>query len=77
MCVPWVVRLRELKEFTWIDEDAVIDMDVVHEDNSVLIVTSKGFGKRTPVSEYRIQTRGGKGIKTLNVTEKNGPDCWS
>jgi DNA gyrase subunit A len=38
-----------------------------------LIVTSKGFGKRTPMSEYRIQTRGGKGIKTLNVTAKNGP----
>ena len=53
--------------------DTVIDMDVVHEDNSVLIVTSKGFGKRTPVSEYRIQSRGGKGIKTLNVTDKNGP----
>jgi DNA gyrase subunit A len=54
-------------------EDTVIDMDVVHEDNSVLIVTTKGFGKRTPVAEYRIQSRGGKGIKTLNVTDKNGP----
>ena len=39
----------------------------------VVIVTTKGFGKRTPMSEYRIQTRGGKGIKTLNVTAKNGP----
>lgn len=38
----------------------------------VLIVTAKGYGKRTPVSEYRIQSRGGKGIKTINVTEKNG-----
>lgn len=52
--------------------DAVIDMDVAHEDYTVLIVTAKGYGKRTPISEYRIQTRGGKGIKTLNITEKNG-----
>ena len=53
--------------------DDVIDMDVAHADNEVLIVTSKGFGKRTPISEYRLQSRGGKGIKTLNVTTKNGP----
>ncbi|HER2177929.1 TPA: DNA gyrase subunit A, partial [Streptococcus pyogenes] len=38
----------------------------------VLIVTAKGYGKRTPVSDYRMQTRGGKGIKTINVTDKNG-----
>lgn len=52
--------------------DAVIDMDVIKPDGSVLIVTSKGYGKRTPTEEYRIQTRGGKGIKTLSVTEKRG-----
>lgn len=56
-----------------LDDDFVIDMDVVSEDNDVLIVSSKGYGKRTPVSEYRIQSRGGKGIKTINVTDKNGP----
>ncbi|WP_321141540.1 DNA gyrase C-terminal beta-propeller domain-containing protein, partial [Salmonella enterica] len=38
----------------------------------VLIVTAKGYGKRTPVSEYRIQSRGGKGTKTLNAPDKNG-----
>src|SRR5690606_22561218 len=43
--------------------DVVIDMDVVEESDDVLIVTSKGYGKRTPMSEYRIQSRGGKGIK--------------
>ncbi|GIQ70025.1 DNA gyrase subunit A [Xylanibacillus composti] len=52
--------------------DRVIDMDVVDESLDALIVTSKGYGKRTPLSEYRIQSRGGKGIKTINVTEKNG-----
>jgi DNA gyrase subunit A len=53
--------------------DAVIDMDIIDPSSSVLIVTSKGYGKRTPVEDYRIQTRGGKGIKTLNITAKNGP----
>jgi DNA gyrase subunit A len=62
-----------VKGISLVNHDAVIDMDVVNEDNSVLIVTSKGFGKRTMVSEYRTQSRGGKGIKTLNVTAKNGP----
>jgi DNA gyrase subunit A len=53
-------------------KDTVIDMDIVSPEQEVLIVTAKGYGKRTPMTEYRIQTRGGKGIKTLNVTEKNG-----
>ncbi|MGG4551373.1 DNA gyrase C-terminal beta-propeller domain-containing protein, partial [Paenibacillus humicus] len=51
----------------------LIGMDVIVPDQDILIVTTKGYGKRTPVSEYRIQSRGGKGIKTINVTEKNGP----
>jgi DNA gyrase subunit A len=52
--------------------DAVIDMDRIEPEDSVLIVTSNGYGKRTPASEYRDQTRGGKGIKTLNLTDKKG-----
>ncbi|WP_275944856.1 DNA gyrase C-terminal beta-propeller domain-containing protein, partial [Listeria monocytogenes] len=39
----------------------------------ILIVTKNGYGKRTPADEYRIQGRGGKGIKTCNITDKNGP----
>ena len=42
------------------------------DDEEILVVTEKGFGKRSKVSEYRIQTRGGQGVKTVNVTEKNG-----
>jgi len=61
-----------VKGITLDDQDAVIGMDVVDADLDVLIVTAKGYGKRTPVSDYRMQTRGGKGIKTINVTEKNG-----
>jgi len=40
---------------------------------TVLVVSEKGFGKRTPVDEYRFTNRGGKGVKTINVTEKTGP----
>lgn len=54
-------------------EDVVIDMDTLHEGDTLLIVTENGYGKRTPLEEYRLQSRGGKGIKTLNVTQKNGP----
>ncbi len=63
------------------DNDAVIGMICVdREDKSktVLVVSEKGFGKRTPLSDamgedvYRITNRGGKGVKTINVTEKTG-----
>lgn len=58
------IRLRE--------GDITIGMDIVHEGDEILVVTEKGFGKRTPEDEYRIQTRGGYGLKTLNVTDRNG-----
>ncbi len=53
--------------------DEIIDMDVLQPDTTVLVVTTKGYGKRTAIDDYRTQTRGGKGIKTLNITRKNGP----
>ena len=52
--------------------DTVIDMDIVNDESEVLIVSTNGYGKRTSADSYRIQTRGGKGIKTLHLTEKNG-----
>ena len=39
---------------------------------TVLVVSEKGFGKRTPIEEYRMTNRGGKGVKTINITEKTG-----
>ncbi|SFS37554.1 DNA gyrase subunit A [Marininema halotolerans] len=54
------------------DEDIVIGMEVVVPGRDVAIVTSKGYGKRTPLSEYRSQSRGGKGIKTQNITKRKG-----
>ncbi|HEY0432432.1 MAG TPA: DNA gyrase C-terminal beta-propeller domain-containing protein, partial [Chitinophagaceae bacterium] len=56
--------------------DEVVGLICVnHETNgtrTVLVVSEKGFGKRTPVDEYRFTNRGGKGVKTINVTEKTG-----
>ena len=45
---------------------------VISDEEEILVVTKKGFGKRSVVTEYRNQTRGGMGVKTLNVTDKNG-----
>ena len=55
--------------------DEVIGMICVEKEESkrtVLVVSEKGFGKRTKIDEYRITNRGGKGIKTINITEKTG-----
>jgi DNA gyrase subunit A len=50
----------------------VVDMDVVRKGWYVLSITSNGMGKRTPESEYRRQSRGGKGVKIMNLNEKTG-----
>jgi DNA gyrase subunit A len=55
--------------------DEVIGMICVNRDDksrTVLVVSEKGYGKRTPIDEYRITNRGGKGVKTISVTEKTG-----
>lgn len=54
------------------DDDFVIGFDVLKPDSNVFIITEKGYGKQTPAADYPIKGRGGKGIKTANVTEKNG-----
>ena len=55
------------------DKDRVIGMITVNDqDTTVLVVSEKGFGKRTDIDDYRITNRGGKGVKTINVTEKTG-----
>ncbi len=55
------------------NEDVVIGVTSVTEDRQqILAITKLGYGKRTEVDEYRCQNRGGKGVKTINITEKNG-----
>ncbi len=50
----------------------LVGMDTIEEGSSMLVVTRKGFGKRTSSSEYRVQGRGGQGVLNLRITEKNG-----
>ena len=53
--------------------DEVIGMVCVRSlDSDILVVSSKGYGKRSAVEDYRITNRGGKGVKTISVTEKTG-----
>ncbi|MBO0474092.1 DNA gyrase subunit A [Enterococcus ureasiticus] len=59
------IRLRE--------EDYVVGASLLDADTEVLALTENGYGKRTKASEYPVKGRGGKGIKTANITPKNGP----
>ena len=56
-----------------LDGAHVVGAEVVEENQLVLIVTENGYGKQTVIDEYRKTHRGSKGVKALNVTEKNGP----
>jgi DNA gyrase subunit A len=52
--------------------DAVVGMEILRPLGTLLTATENGFGKRTDIEEYRVQSRGGKGVITLKVTEKTG-----
>ncbi len=54
------------------NDDYVVGACVVDENANLLVVTENGLGKITPVSEYKVQSRGGKGVKTYRITEKSG-----
>ncbi|MBU5638473.1 MULTISPECIES: DNA gyrase subunit A [Geomonas] len=66
---------RGVRGMTLEDEDVVIGMEILNEnftDSTIFTVTENGYGKRTEISEYRTQSRGGKGIITIKTTERNG-----
>ena len=54
-------------------DDYLVSMGMDSEGTDLLVISEKGYGKRTDIENYRIQQRYGKGIITLNITEKNGP----
>ena len=54
------------------EDEVVVGAEIVNKDKMILIITEKGYGKRTNVLEYRLTHRGSKGVKGLNVTDKNG-----
>jgi DNA gyrase subunit A len=55
-----------------LEGDTVVGAEVVNPGQFVLIVTEKGYGKKTVIDEYRLTHRGSKGVRAFNVTEKNG-----
>ena len=55
------------------EQDEVVGMICVNDDESnVLVVSENGYGKRSHIEDYRITNRGGKGVKTISITEKTG-----
>jgi len=54
------------------DDEVVGMISVNNSETTVLVVSEKGYGKRTDIEDYRVTNRGGKGVKTINVTEKTG-----
>jgi DNA gyrase subunit A len=54
------------------DDDEAIGMIVVNPEKNILVVSENGYGKRSDLEDYRITNRGGKGVKTINITEKTG-----
>ncbi len=65
------IELRDPK--TKLPTDKIVAMDVVFSTSQLLVCSENGSGKRTDLSSYRAQSRGGKGIITMNVTSKTGP----
>ncbi|BBH51591.1 DNA gyrase subunit A [Fluviispira sanaruensis] len=55
-----------------VDKDFVVAAEVVRPDECVLVVTENGYGKRSKLEEYRKTSRGGKGVKTIKISERNG-----
>jgi DNA gyrase subunit A len=53
-------------------DDAVVALVKAYRERDLLVISEKGYGKRTPFSEYRLQGRSGKGIITFNVTQRTG-----
>ena len=55
-----------------LNDDICVGTEVATDDLNILVVTEKGYGKKTPLSEYRETKRGSKGVKTINISDKNG-----
>jgi len=65
-------QARGVRGITLRDDDYVVSVVAVDGDEQMLSVTSNGFGKQTPLSEYRVTSRGGKGVINIKTTDKNG-----
>ncbi|NLI14292.1 MAG: DNA gyrase subunit A [Peptococcaceae bacterium] len=70
---PMGRNTRGVKGISLTNKDEVVSMETARPDSFLFTVTANGFGKRTMLSEYRAQTRGGKGIINIKVNKRNGP----
>jgi DNA gyrase subunit A len=66
-------QARGVKGINLHSKDEVVGMEALYTDASILTITQCGYGKRSPCDEYRIQSRGGSGIITMKVSDRNGP----
>lgn len=67
----WVRGTSGVKGIDLTDSE-VVSSEIINSGEEILIVTEKGYGKKTLIDEYRLTHRGSKGVKALNITEKNG-----
>ncbi|MEG1004022.1 DNA gyrase subunit A [Clostridium sp.] len=61
-----------VKAISLSDDDVAVCMDIAVDGEDLLVVSENGFGKRTPIGEYKVQNRGGKGLLTYKINEKTG-----
>ena len=61
-----------VKGITIEERDAVVSLETINKEATLLTVSARGYGKRSDVEEYRLQSRGGKGIITMRTTDKTG-----
>jgi DNA gyrase subunit A len=61
-----------VKAINLAEDDIVVAMELIEEGSDLLVVSEHGFGKRTPLEEYRVQSRGGKGLLTYNTKDRTG-----
>jgi DNA gyrase subunit A len=54
-------------------DDEVVGMEILWPGATILTITQNGYGKRTPLEDYRLQKRGGQGIITIRTSDRNGP----
>jgi DNA gyrase subunit A len=71
-CRPMGRTACGVKGVTLEGDDEVVSIEVVNTDATMMAITENGYGKRTCFSEYRLQSRGGKGIISIQTTERNG-----
>ena len=61
-----------VRGMTLADGDEVVGMEILSPGATILTITEKGYGKRTPLEDYRLQRRGGQGVITIRTTDRNG-----